>query len=273
MDDSKITSDYFSNNLPFNRFGNGSKNLIIFQGLMFENKPLTKKQSRFFIKSYTFLEEQYTIYIVTRKQDLPKGYSMQNMANDYAEMIRDEFTRPVDILGVSTGGSIAMHFAAAYPELVGKLVLHSSAHTLNASAKKAQIQVGKLANQKKWRAAYATLMGVSFPDNGIRKYLYKPFIFLISLLGGMFFGKPENASDLIVTIEAEDKHNFKNRLSEITVPTLVIAGNKDPFYSERLFHETAEGIPNSQLILYDGMGHPASGKQFRKDLCVFLNSD
>ena len=135
------------------------------------------------------------------------------------------------------------------------------------------MRVGKLADQKKWRAAYATLMGISLPSHGIKRYLFKPFILIISLFGGMFFGKPKDPSDLIVTIEAEDKHNFKNRLSEITVPTLVIAGDKDPFYSEKLFHETAEGIPNSQLILYNGMGHPASGKQFSKDLCAFLNSD
>ena len=112
MVDSKVTSGYFSNGLPYNQFGHGSQNLIIFQGLLFENKPLTGKQIRFFLKSYKFLEEEYTIYIVTRKQGLPKGYSMQNMADDYAVMIKEEFHKPVDILGVSTGGSIAMHFAA-----------------------------------------------------------------------------------------------------------------------------------------------------------------
>jgi len=273
MGESKISSGHFSNNLPFNQFGNGSKNLIIFQGLMFENKPLTKKQARFFIKSYKFLEEDYKIYIVTRKPGLLKGYSMQNMADDYAEMIREEFVESVDILGVSTGGSIAMYFAAAYPELVRKLVIHSSAHTLRDSAKIAQMEVGKLANQKKWRAAYTTLMEISVPPHGVKRYLFKPFIMIISLFGKKFFGKPEDPSDLVVTIEAEDKHNFKNRLSEITVPTLVIAGDKDPFYSKKLFYETAEGILNSQLILYIGMGHPASGKQFSKDLRAFLNSD
>lgn len=51
-----------------------------------------------------------------------------------------------------------------------------------------------------------------------------------------------------MTIEAEDKHDFKDRLAEITVPTLVIAGDQDPFYSETLFHETAEGIPNARFI-------------------------
>jgi hypothetical protein len=33
------SSGYFHNDLPYNRVGHGSKPLVIFQGLMFENKP------------------------------------------------------------------------------------------------------------------------------------------------------------------------------------------------------------------------------------------
>ena len=33
------SSGYFHNDLPYNRAGHGSKPLVIFQGLMFENKP------------------------------------------------------------------------------------------------------------------------------------------------------------------------------------------------------------------------------------------
>jgi TAP-like protein len=84
---------------------------------------------------------------------------------------------------------------------------------------------------------------------------------------------PKDLSDLVNTIEAEDKHHFKDRLPEITAPTLVVAGDKDPFYSETLFRETAEGIPKARLILYQGMGHPASGKHFRQDVLAFLTAD
>ena len=270
MSRSKVIAGYFRSGLPYNRFGHGSRNLVVFQGLLFENEPLSGLMVRFFLRTYKFLEEDYTTYIVTRKPGLPDGYSMQNMADDYAEMIKEEFGGPVDVMGVSTGGSIVQHFAADHPELVRKLVVHSSAYTLSDEAKCTQMRVGHLARQRKWRAAYATLMGLSLPKRGIMGYLAKPLIWLVSLFGGMFFGAPEDPSDLVVTIEAEDKHNFKDRLSEITAPTLVIAGDKDPFYSETLFRETAEGIPNARLILYKGMGHPASGKQFSRDVLTFL---
>lgn len=48
------------------------------------------------------------------------------------------------------------------------------------------------------------------------------------------------------------------------------AGERDPFYSPTLVQETAAGIPNARLILYPGMGHPASGRQFKQDVLAFL---
>jgi pimeloyl-ACP methyl ester carboxylesterase len=76
-----------------------------------------------------------------------------------------------------------------------------------------------------------------------------------------------------VTVETEDKHDFKDRLAEITAPTLVIAGAQDPFYTETSLRETSEGIPNASLILYAGKGHAAAGKQFERDVLGFLTED
>ena len=269
MTQSKAAAGYFHSGLPYNRIGHGPRDLVVFQGLLFENKPLPGLMVRFFSGTYKFLEQSYTTYIVTRKPGLPDGYSMQDMSDDYATMIKEEFGGPVDVIGVSTGGSIALHFAADHPDLVRRLVIHSSAHTLNDAAKSMQMRVGHLARQRRWRAAYAAMAGFVLPRDGVKRYIAKPVAWLGSLLGAMF-GAPKDPSDLVVTIEAEDKHNFKDRLAQITAPTLVVAGDQDPFYTATLFRETAEGIPNARLILYEGMGHPASGKQFSQDVLAFL---
>jgi pimeloyl-ACP methyl ester carboxylesterase len=67
-------------------------------------------------------------------------------------------------------------------------------------------------------------------------------------------------------------HNFKDRLAEIIAPTLIVAGEQDPFYTPTLFCETAAGIPNARLCLYANIGHPAAGKQFKKDVLAFLRA-
>ena len=264
---SQDTSGYFHNGLPYNRLGHGPRILVVFQGLLFENKPLTGLSAWFMLSMYKFLKQEYTIYSVIRKPGLPDGYSMQNMANDYAVMIREEFAHPVDVIGTSTGGSIAQHFAADHPDLVRRLVLHSSAYTLGDAAKKTQMRVGLLARQRKWREASAVLFGFMLQRNRFGKIA----IMLGSLL--MSLTAPNDPSDLVVTVEAEDKHDFKDRLAEITAPTLVIAGDQDPFYSEMLFRETADGIPNARLILYAGKGHATAGKQFERDVLGFLTED
>ena len=269
MKKSKAIAGYFHNGLPYNRMGCGPRNLVIFQGLMFENKPLSARWVRLYSRYYKYLEEDYTTYIVLRKPGLPDGYSMQNMSDDYATMIKEEFGEPVDVIGVSTGGSIAQHFAANHPALVRKLIIHSSAYILSDSTKRVQMRVGHLARQRRWRAVYATMFSPMLPRSGAKMYITRPLVWIGSLLAGIF-GAPKDPSDLVVTIEAEDTFNFKDRLVQITAPTLVVAGDKDPFYPEALFRETAEGIPNARLILYKGMGHPAGGKQFRHDVLTFL---
>jgi pimeloyl-ACP methyl ester carboxylesterase len=260
---------YTQNGMPYNRFGHGSRNLVVFQGLLFEHKPLSGVMSGFFSGTYKFLEKSFTIYIVTRKPGLPDGYSMKDLADDYATMIKMEFGGPIDVIGVSTGGSIIQHFAADHPDLVRKLIIHSSAYTLSDYAKILQLRIGYFARQRKWRAANLTMFSPMLPSRGFMKYVLKPVVWLGAMLMGTF-GAPKDPNDLVVTIEAEDKHNFKTRLAQITAPTLVIAGDQDPFYTETLFRETAAGIPNARLILYKGMGHPASGKQFGRDVLAFL---
>ena len=263
---SKALAGYFHNGLPYHRVGCGPRVLVIFQGLVFENKPLSAQMAWLYNGYYEYLEEDYTTYIVLRKPGLPVGYSMQNMADDYATMIKEEFGGPVDVIGVSTGGSIAHHFAADHPELVRKLIIHSSAYTLSDATKKAMMRLGHLARQRQWRAAYTILAS---PTHSEAKQYPRLVVWIGALLAGIF-GAPDDPSDLLVTIEAEDKFNFKNRLAQITSPTLVVAGDRDQFYPEALFRETAEGIPNARLILYKRMGHPAGGKQFHQDVLAFL---
>ena len=255
---------YFRSGLPYTRIGNGPNILVVFEGLTFEHKPQPLAMAR----AYSFLAQDYTIYSVLRRPHPPQGYTLDDMAHDYALMIEEEFGSPVDIIGVSTGGSVALHFAALHPALVHRLVLHSSAHTLNLKAKQLQLDVARLAAAGRWKRAWGLLISTLFPQAGVRHHLAKPLVAGIALL--LSLSHPNDATDLVVTVEAEDKHAFQDRLQEIACPTLVTGGEEDYFYSPELFRETAAGIPNARLCLYAHMAHPAGGKQFREDVLQFL---
>ena len=258
-------SGIFRGGLPYARFGHGPRPLIVFQGLTPENKA-----DKLTAMMYRFLAKQYTVYAVNRRPGLPQGYTLGDMGDDYARMVREEFGGPVDVIGVSTGGSIALHFAADHPDLVRRLVLHSAAHALNDDAKRVQLEYARLAGLGQWRAASSLMVGVMVPRTGWISRLRTPLVRAAAWL--MSLKTPNNASDLRVTVDAEDKLAFRGRLHQITVPTLVGGGTKDPFYSAALFRETAAGIPNARLALYAGLGHAMLGKDFHREVLSFLSA-
>lgn len=262
------TAGYFGSGLPYNRFGHGERVIVIFQGLLFENKPLTGAMARAFIGMYRFLQREYTAYIVTRRPHLPVGYSIRDMSDDYARTIREEFAFPVDIIGMSTGGSIALQFAADHPEMVRRLVIHSSAYRLGEVGKAGQLQLAAYARVGNWRSACALMLSFMVPPD---RWYSTGSVWLGSLL--MSLTAPKDSSDMITTIEAEDRFDFKGELAQIKAPTLVIAGDQDQFYSPVLFSDTARGIPDAQLILYPGAGHAPAGQQFSRDVLDFLRTD
>ena len=149
----KVTTGYFQNGLPYTRIGSGPRNLVIFDGLDFNHKPPSGLMLRMMSSTYKRFAEDYTVYSVTRKPGLPVGYSMRDMSDDYAIMIKSELGGPVDIMGISTGGPIAQHFAVDHPELVRRLVLAVTGYRLSDEGKELQRRVGDLARQHKWRAA------------------------------------------------------------------------------------------------------------------------
>lgn len=262
-------SGYFRNGLPFNRHGRGPRPLVVFLGLMFSHEPMPGARFARMFSGYGFLDEDYTVFLVNRRPDLRPGCTLQDMSDDYAEMIRAEFGGPVDVIGVSTGGSICLHFAADHPDLLRRLVVHSGAHRLGEAGKALQLRLAEMARAGNWREANAVSMRFLFSRDGKLNPLLRPVIGLGAGLAAAF-GAPKDASAFVATVEAEDRMAFQRRLGEIRAPALVAAGEQDPFYTPELFRETAAGIPGARLALYPGVGHPAAGEAFRRDVRAFL---
>ncbi len=78
------------------------------------------------VKSWSrpFVEQGYTVWWVTRKQNMPEGHLFADMADDYGQLIADEFDGKVDlVLGMSTGGQIGFYLAARHPDRFGHIVI------------------------------------------------------------------------------------------------------------------------------------------------------
>ena len=255
---------YSSNGLPYACIGSGARNLVVFGGLEFRHKPPSGIMLRMSTGYLRGLEDSYKIYVMSRKPGLPPGYSLSDMSDDYAVMIKNELGGVADIIGVSTGGAIAQHFAIDHPDLVGRLVLVMTGFRLTEEAKELQMKVADLARKGNRRAASA-LLGTAVIRRGIAKHVFKWFMWLLGPLN-----IPTDHSDGIVEIEAEDRHDLSDHLDKIKADTLVIGGEEDFFYPVR---ETAREIPNARLVLYPNLGHNAMfarSRQFGEEIRAFL---
>jgi pimeloyl-ACP methyl ester carboxylesterase len=257
----------FSNGVPYVRFGEGERTLLVFSG-----GPGNTLPSGFMIRvlgHFKHLAKNFVIYAMSRKSGLPEGYTTRDMAEDYAAIIRDEFDGgPVDVMGTSYGGLIAQHLAADHPELIHRLVIAISCYRFSDEGNESDMKYAQLLSEGKKREALKALYPL-LEGGRVKKALMK---FFMGYIGPFLWSTPENPADLVVEGKAEMAHNSKNRLAEIKAPTLVIAGDKDYFCPVERLRETAAGIPNAKLVLYEGKGHmSAMGKKFDEDVLAFLN--
>ncbi|WP_454197309.1 alpha/beta fold hydrolase [Nocardia sp. Marseille-Q1738] len=218
------------------------------------------------IKTLAPLARRFRVYAVGRAPGMAVGTTMAEIAAQHAEAIRAEFGSAVDVLGVSSGGSVALQLAADHPDVVRKLVIASSGDTLPTAARRAQMSYANaIAAGRRGLHHTAPVMVRSRTLarlTGAALWLADPLV------------RPENPTDTVAFLHAEDSFDVGGRLGEITVPTLVVGGDRDAFYPVETFRRTADGIPNAQLTIYPGIGHLGVVKQkrFTQDIVSFVNA-
>lgn len=263
MAGTRIESGTLAGGLPFNRIGEGPP-IVALQGLTFENRALSSFEARFMLGPYRPLAEHRSLYVVNRRPGRPVGTTLSEMAADYAAMIRAEFEPPVDIIGISSGGSIAFYLAAEHPDVVRRLVIQDCGCRLSEDGRAWGREVIRLAEANRWREVSRLMMATIWPDNAFGHAVARLFSPLMAM------SAPDDPTDMITLLEAEDRHDFTAHLGEIEAPTLVACGELDPFSGAKLARETAAGITNGRSIVYAGRRHGVRGAEFERDLVGYL---
>jgi len=267
----KIKPEYgiFKNSIPYARFGEGDKILLLLFGGPGNEVP---KGFIFNImaKGLTPFIEEYTIYVVTRKSGLHEGYTTKDMSNDYAEMIREEFGGKVDlIIGISYGAMIAQHFAADHFELFNHIVIAMGAHKISEEGEQIDIKFAELLSKGNIKSAYVTIADALYPPSFKRKFLKG-----ILWLAGSIAHKPESktfSQDVLIEAKAEVEHDSIESLKKISVPVLILCGDKDFYFPSDYVKEMDSLINTSTLKFYENKGHEIFGDpRFAKDILEFI---
>lgn len=261
MCSAKASGGMFSNGMAYARRGEGSKTLLALPG-----GPGNVVPSGFMLRMMLrhlrpLIEADYAAWYVTRRQGMPRGHSVADMADDYASLISDQFDGKVDlVVGDSFGGMIGIYLAANHPDLFDHIALVGVACEASETSKQQNYQFALRLSEGNPRRAMTESIRADFPDWSF------PAADLIldgaaALFGGIMgrwgFGNthPHFSSDVMVEAEAGVAFDAREVLSSISVPVLLIAGDRDADFPLPLVDKTARLIPDCELKVYQGKNH------------------
>jgi pimeloyl-ACP methyl ester carboxylesterase len=236
--------------LPYGAVGTGPP-LVVLAGLSPTTGVDGDGMLRASLGPFLALARTRRLVLFNRRARLPRGINMAGLAAEHADAIRDGLGAPVDVIGISTGGSIAQQLAADHPDVVRRLVLVSTACRLGPAGCRLQRRVAARIRAGARRQALAVMAAALVPPRrgqiaaGCAAWL----------LGPRLVDDPRDLDDMATTIEAEDTFDLAACQAPIRSPAIVLAGRDDRFYAPALFEETARLIPDCRLRVFPGRGH------------------
>lgn len=230
-------------------FGNGGKKIVMLPGLG-DGLTTVKGKGNFLVAPYKKYLNDYTVYMFSRKNKMPEDYSIQDMADDQVTAMKKLGIDKAYVCGVSQGGMIAQCIALNHPEVVEKLVLAVTAPSVNNVSHVAVSGWIKMAESGNHTELMVDTADKMYSD----RYLAKNRKFFPIMAK---FTKPSSYERFYRNANAILKFDVRDRLSEITADTYIIAGEDDKTVGNDAAGELKDGIPNSELYVYEGLGHGA----------------
>ena len=234
--------------LPEGRGTRARAPLVYLPGLGPHSTGRTRLQRLLLRLEVIGLSRHHTVWLVGRRSALAAGTTIASLAEGNARAIRARFDRAVDVVGESTGGSIALQLALDHPDVVDRLVLVSAAASLECAGRAAQRDVVRSLRDGRSRRAAGILLAAT-TRRPIRRRLLRVAGFA---LGRVIVGRSD---DDLVLMEAEDRFDLRHDLDRVTAPTVVVGGARDGFYSPTIFRLTADLMPDAAYVEFPRKGH------------------
>ena len=247
-------------------FGSGEKRLVVIPGLS-DGLATVKGKALLLAPPFKKFFKDYTVYMFSRKNEMPEGYSIEDMADDQVTVMHALGIEKACILGVSQGGMISQAIAIRHPEVVEKLILAVTAPNASEVARKVISGWIDVARQ----GDHVTLMVDTAERMYSKAYLEKNRK-LFPLLARVT--KPKSYDRFLKNAQAILQFDVREELPKISCPTLILAGEDDKTVGNEAPAQLQSGIAGSRLHVYQGLGHGAydEAKDFYDRVLDFCNS-
>jgi pimeloyl-ACP methyl ester carboxylesterase len=256
-----------SHTIYYDEYGSG-RPLLLVPGLS-NSRLIWWKQTDVFSKKYHLIQMDNRD---AGDSSLGEGpYTIGDMADDAAGLIRNLDLGGMNVIGWSMGGFISLELALRNPELVDRLIL-----------------VCTSAGGRDYVQPSSEIQSILLPTRNEDIETRVRRIYPLLAAPGYMESHPEDM-DQILEYEKAKRMTLKsyqrqlqavmswpgvgNRLTDISVPTLVVHGNADRLMPYDNGHFLSTRIPGAQLLSYDQVGHLPpieTPEQFNRDIMQFL---
>jgi pimeloyl-ACP methyl ester carboxylesterase len=258
---------FIGRGLPTIRIGDGPRTLVSLPGLSLDERHPTGQARTMALAGWEPLLERYTIYRIGRRQ-YPIGTTFRQMADDVIAAI-EGLRPPVDLLGASTGGIVALEIAAARPDLVRRLVLAITGSTVSPVARDLMERVISAIRAGKWRRVYTLMLPIGARTRRERLF-YRAFGWL---LGPGIVGVPDDPTLVLAELEAWLRTDGSALIGQVTAPTLVLAGELDRVFPLEGARAFAAGFAHGRLVVMPRTAHDFPASAIRDHVAAFLDEE
>ena len=248
--------------LDYITFGNGTKPLIMIQGL---NTRGIKGAAVSLAYMYRIFAKDYKVYLFDRRPVVQEGITVRDMASDIAMAMDTLGITNADVFGVSQGGMIAQYLAIDRPDLISKLILAVTLSKNNAMVEAVVHHWITLTEQGRMKELVADMAVKMYSDAYVKRY--RTFMPLLTMLQ-----KPKDINRFVILAKACLTCHAYDSLDKIKSPVFVIGGRQDLVVGGEASEEIAEKL-GCRIHMYDHLGHAAyeEAKDFNQRVYDFLN--
>lgn len=185
----------------------------------------------------------------------PARYSMEQSANDLAGLLTTMVPGPVNLLGYSMGGRLALYFAVHYPYLVQSLILESASPGLADDA----AQQERIHSDEQLAVAIETEGMAAFIERWEKLPLFAtqqtlPATVQSQLHEQRLQNDPQGLANSLRGMSTGRQPSLWDQLSTLSMPTLLLAGELDQKFKV-IANQMATYLPKATVAIVPAAGH------------------
>ena len=242
-------------------FGKGKKTMVIIPGLSFNRVKGAGTPLAFM---YRIFAEEYTVYVIDRKDDVEENCTTESLAEDTVAVMQTLGLCNADIIGISQGGMIAQYIAVYYPQMVNKLVLGVTTASTNKTVEDAIRKWIYLCDNGMYDQMALDMLQKLYSEKYMKKYKA-----LVPLTAKLIAKK--DMPRFTKLAKACLNFDITEKLEQIKCPVYVISGAKDMVVGGDAGQKIAD-VLKCESHVYADLGHAAyeEATDFNKRIIEFL---